>query len=841
MSANHQQHRSLVIYCLFKFSADKKLFKHLRLRYNKVQFKQLNELVKSRRRLQNLTLDNHFFNECIVNKVVPKFLSTRIQKSKVKCSPTIERAFLNDEISKTVSTIRFIKSKYNSELQSISEWISDLDKLRFLRHLSNLDRREKKKNLTKHNKTVEYLKMQRFGKFNNCKSPNVQNLSSYKLSSSELFVLSLGLKFSVPPRNISREIVFSEFEVLAGQLNHHKPQSKEHLERLRAKLYDLSHAYCGTPVDLSDYRMYNECFQTYKALKNNSDIIISRPDKGSGVVILDRSDYVSKMSTILCDNSKFIKIGPASRFDFTAKIEGAIRRRLRSMCKNDFISDSIHDLIRPVGSQRPKLYGLPKTHKVDCPLRPILSMLNSPQNKLAKFLVHILKPVLDKFSTYQTPDSFEFVKSLKSLNLNKEVFMCSFDIKSLFTNVPLNEVIKICLEQLYHSDIIPPEFNEDTCNELLKLATTNVDFSFNDTMYRQIDGVAMGSPLGPILANIFVGYQEKHLFSKIKKPIMYTRYMDDIFALFHSRDEIDKFLVTLNRMHSSLVFTKEDETNGVLAFLDVNIERSGSSFVTSVYRKPTFKGDYVPWNSFCPKGRKRNLISCLVHRAIKICSPCKFDDEIEFIVKMFLDLGYPEFEINNTIKKCLELSNNPRVFGPEKCPVYLRLPYIGNVSGRFEKQLRDIVGKTYGSVRLRTVYKTRKLLTGINKDVSPTHDKNNVIYKFKCHCDSEYVGRTSQRFHIRRDQHVPKLLRNWIDGNSPRPFHRHYFTAIGQHLFDNPICARNYNDSRFSIVTCGRNNFHLNVLESIFIKINKPNLCKQKQYIYNTLLFTMLL
>ena len=103
------------------------------------------------------------------------------------------------------------------------------------------------------------------------------------------------------------------------------------------------------------------------------------------------------------------------------------------------------------------------------------------------------------------------------------------------------------------------------------------------------------------------------------------------------------------------------------------------------------------------------------------------------------------------------------------------------------------------------------------------------------------MGRTSQRFHIRRDQHVPKLLRNWIDGNSPRPFHRHYFTAIGQHLFDNPICARNYNDSRFSIVTCGRNNFHLNVLESIFIKINKPNLCKQKQYIYNTLLFTMLL
>ena len=208
---------------------------------------------------------------------------------------------------------------------------------------------------------------------------------------------------------------------------------------------------------------------------------------------------------------------------------------------------------------------------------------------------------------------------------------------------------------------------------------------------------------------------------------------------------------------------------------------------------------------------------------------------------MFLDLGYPEFEVNNTIKKCLDSSTNPRVFGPEKCPVYLRLPYIGKVSGRFEKQIKEIVQKTYGSVRLRTVFQTRKPLNGICKDRSPSHVKNNVIYQFKCHCDSVYLGRTSQRFHLRKDQHIPRNLRNWIEGNSPRPFHRKYFTAIGQHLFDNPNCAHNYNESMFSIVARGRNNFHLSVLESLFIKINKPVLCKQKLYVYNTLLFNSLL
>ena len=449
---------------------------------------------------------------------------------------------------------------------------------------------------------------------------------------------------------------------------------------------------------------------------------------------------------------------------------------------------------------------------------------------------------MEKFSTYQVPDSFDFVNSLKNLpSFNDDTFMCSFDIKSLFTNVPLNEVFKICIEQLYHSDITPPHFSENICLELLKMATTNVDFSFDGTMYRQIDGVAMGSPLGPILANIFVGYYEKCFFEKSNKPIMYFRYVDDIFAVFHNRSEADMFLEKLNKLHSSLVFTKEEETNGSLPFLDVYIERNDGKFITSVYRKPTFKGDYVPWYSYCPKSRKRNLISCLTHRALKICSPSKLDIEIQTIVKMFSDLGYPEFEINNAIKKCLERSSISRVYGPKKCPVYIHLPYIGSVSERFNKQLENIVGKTYASVRLRTVFQTRRPLSGISKDRSPTHDINNVIYKFKCHCDSEYVGRTSQRFHLRRDQHVPKMIKDWVNGKSPRPFHRQYFTSIGQHLYDNPTCASNYRDDMFSILTRGRNNFHLNVLESLLIKVNKPTLCMNKQYVYKTLLYNSLL
>ena len=132
-------------------------------------------------------------------------------------------------------------------------------------------------------------------------------------------------------------------------------------------------------------------------------------------------------------------------------------------------------------------------------------------------------------------------------------------------------------------------------------------------MYRQIDGVAMGSPLGPVLENIFVGYYESKLFNKILKPTVYYRYVDDIFFLFHKETEFQKLLTCLNSLHPSLKFNNEIETNNSLPFLNVLITKSNDKFIASVYRKPTFTGQYIHWNSFGSKQRKTNLIDTLTH------------------------------------------------------------------------------------------------------------------------------------------------------------------------------------------------------------------------------------
>ena len=161
-------------------------------------------------------------------------------------------------------------------------------------------------------------------------------------------------------------------------------------------------------------------------------------------------------------------------------------------------------------------------------------------------------------------------------------------------------------------------------------------------MFSQIDGVAMGSPFGPALANMFVSYYESKLFNEISKPTVYCRYVDDTFSLFHKETEFQKFLNRLNSLHPSK-FTNEIETNNSLPFLDVFGTKSNNKFITSVYRKPTFTGQYIHWNSFGPKQRKTNLIDTLTHRALKICSKSTLKHELEHIHSILVQNGYPEF------------------------------------------------------------------------------------------------------------------------------------------------------------------------------------------------------
>ena len=218
---------------------------------------------------------------------------------------------------------------------------------------------------------------------------------------------------------------------------------------------------------------------------------------------------------------------------------------------------------------------------------------------------------------------------------------------------------------------------------------------------------------------------------------------------------------------------------------------------------------------------------------MSIFSLSKLPQEIDFIRLILCSNGYPENLTNSRIKRKIEEFKSLPKEEPEKCPVYLKLPWIGNISTKFEKQCKTAVSSCFGAVKLRVKFSTRKMLPTVRKDVVPTKQKSMVVYQYVCRCDCRYVGRTSQRLQDRIKHHIPKAIRN---RNQPdRDLFQSNLTstsAIEQHLLKNEKCASYYDDNQFSILAKGRTLFHLSILEATLIKMFKSELCCQKEFVH---------
>ena len=152
------------------------------------------------------------------------------------------------------------------------------------------------------------------------------------------------------------------------------------------------------------------------------------------------------------------------------------------------------------------------------------------------------------------------MKNIQNYNLESaKTSLCSFDISNLFTSVPLDGTIGVCADALHRGHLDCPPFPKDTFKELMLIATRGVEFSFTSQMYKQLDGMAMGSPLGPALANIFVGFHETRLFDNTVKPGVHFRHVDDTLVIFGSELECDRFHVNFNQLHAALNITVEKE------------------------------------------------------------------------------------------------------------------------------------------------------------------------------------------------------------------------------------------------------------------------------------------
>lgn len=366
----------------------------------------------------------------------------------------------------------------------------------------------------------------------------------------------------------------------------------------------------------------DEEHEALELLAKDKSIVITKADKGNAVVIQDLLDYKNKISEILSKSDKFSKL----KGDYTGSRENKLQTFFRDHKKlKRPISDQEYRSITPCGSKAGVLYGLPKIHKNNVPLRPIISAVNTYNYKLAKHLVKILSPLLDQ--THTLKDTFDFVNKVSSLNTITDTTLVSFDVESLFTNVPTFETIEIILHQAFVN--IPTNgeacFNGFTRKELkrlLILCTQESHFQFNNEFYDQVDGVSMGSPLGPLFANFFMSHFERKHMSEFKKLgiNLWYRYVDDDFASLKLNANVDAILEFMNGLHKNIRFTFELEENNKLPFLETYVVRYIDKYVTTVYHKQTFTGVYLNWTSLTSRKYKIGLINCLLNRIHRICT-----------------------------------------------------------------------------------------------------------------------------------------------------------------------------------------------------------------------------
>ena len=276
-------------------------------------------------------------------------------------------------------------------------------------------------------------------------------------------------------------------------------------------------------------------------------------------------------------------------------------------------------------------------------LRSIVSSIGTFNYNLARFLRDLLSPLVP--NDYSWKDTFSFVSQIKNANLSKKILV-SYDVTSLFTNIPLQETIDIAINLIFNHN---PNLNI-TRKELKKLflfATSQTHFIFNSKFYNQIDGVAMGSPLAPVLANIFMGFHESKWLNEynLNKPKFCLRYVDDILAAFDNEQDSLNFL---NNRHPNIKFTIEKQINHSIAFLDVFISGINNQNLTlQTYHKSTYTGLLLNLKSFTSFSYKISLIKCLIDRSLKICNNWNsFHNDIANIKSNYIKNAYPLFLID---------------------------------------------------------------------------------------------------------------------------------------------------------------------------------------------------
>ena len=398
--------------------------------------------------------------------------------------------------------------------------------------------------------------------------------------------------------------------------------------------------------------------QALVELKRDSSKVILTADKGVALVIMDKPDYNTKAQELLNDRKTYKEINT----DPTNKLKTKLLSLLKKIKAEGGIEEQLYKKMYPTGAVAPKFYGLPKIHKRDIPLRPIVSSRGSINYEVAKELSRILRPLVGKFPHHIT-NTGDFVQQVRGIKLQPTECITSYDVSACLTSVPIESAISIIRNKL---ELDPELHNRTTMKvehitNLLELCLETIYFQFQGRFYEQLHGAAMGSPISLIVANLSMeDFETMAISSAVHPPSIWKRFVDDTFVVIESSWK-GEFLDHINNLDPHIQFTTEDaKPDGSLPFLDTLVLiQPDNSLLLLVYRKPAHTDLYLQWDSHHHLSAKYSVINTLRHRAKTVCSNhYLLKKEEDHIKRVLSNCRYPAWALKRERMNTLDSNKN---------------------------------------------------------------------------------------------------------------------------------------------------------------------------------------